>query len=172
MVLFGNVPFGNVPVITFTHRNLQASASWARVLYHDMFGPFKLCCLWGLHRATELNIVFDLCDICSWYFWVFMAYYSLKMANSGLGVDSNHFFCHVGNFQDFTKSGPMDPIFITKKCFSNTQKIPTHFKTYNFYISQHLGNQVFEHVGKPGEINLANHFCWSKTICNIDRMKK
>ena len=80
---------------------------------------------------------------------MFIVYYWLKMANSGLRTDSNTF----STFSELSKCSPnLDPWtpYLLQKYCGNTRKSQIILKTTYFHISQHFGNPKEIFVGKYG----------------------
>ncbi len=57
-------------------------------------------------------------------------------------MDSNDMFDDFGTFQVFTKSGTLDPLFITE-ILKKLQEIQRHFKRYYFIYISILDFQTF-----------------------------
>ena len=63
-------------------------------------------------------------------------------------MDSNQFVVIFRTSKMFSKSGPLDPLFIAE-IIKKYKKSQTHFNKLLFYISEHFGNPKFENVRSP-----------------------
>ena len=116
--------------------------------------------LWGLY-SEKMNEFF-VCSIC---FMVFLRVLWFIVGLNGwlrLGDGFQYFFNIFGTFQMFTKSGPLDPLFITRTLFENIQKKTNVFPNIYIYISfffaylKYMDVQNLENVGKDGHRKMMN----------------
>ena len=91
-----------------------------------------------------------------------MVYYWLKMVNQGLGVESNQFSVILRTFRISTKSGPLNPLFITKTVYkiqeepkSFSEDIMLHIS--EFWISQNFGFFHRDWLWGVGKTRLQKH---------------
>ena len=66
------------------------------------------------------------------------------MANYRFRMDSNTFWMISGTTNIFTKSGPVDPVFITKMLHTIKEELREHLLNILFSVSQHFGNPDFQ----------------------------
>ena len=71
------------------------------------------------------------------------------MANQGPWTYSDTFWIMSGTSKKATKSGPVDPVFITTTLQQIQEKSQTSLNTLSLHItiSQHFGNPFFQNVG-------------------------
>ena len=82
----------------------------------------------------------------------FIIYYWLKMATKGLDMVSNIMFDIFGTFQMSTKSGTLDPFFITEtlqQIQEYTNSFQNMFSDYGNLKFQNVGNCVYQSLGIP-----------------------
>ena len=71
--------------------------------------------------SKHINCLFVCCFCIVYICFVFIIYYWPKIANSGLGVDSNHILNVFGACQFVATFGALDPLFITE-IFTTSQE--------------------------------------------------
>ena len=106
---------------------------------------------------------------------VFLGLNYCKMANQGLRTSSNIFWIIFAASKVFTKSGPSDPLFITKALQTIQEKSRVSLKHIIFTyinISQIQNVQIFGHYRTSNTWKLCLVLCGPKTIVSSQGFKK